>query len=786
MTIKDFNISDKKTWQNSLGLLPTGFLFDSVNQFVMQNGSINNFCIDFENQYDTQQYQHYSWASDTNCFLSISNNKLYIYRWDKKELIETFNLNDFTENQLLKLYKHIGSFTQPKERSIVPIIMDVFGKLINSSGSDNNLAALNSLLFLFAKTSEPNPDLKKWGLEINAESNLPALFDNIFEDFQSRINSEINTTKIILRHVSGRLFQEAHYRAILNPQIDLFGLPASISKVVKNKELEGVHFTPAFITRSIVEECLRRFDFVGLNEIKILDPACGSGEFLKEALRQIVEIKTEFTGTINLFGWDKSTTAIQVARFSLNFEKNQYPKKVINIEVIEKDSLDSNWGEFDVIIMNPPFVSWELLNPDVQDKVQAALETHSVNRPNLASPFFYKAIKSLKVTGVLGCVLPYSIFNADSYKSLREFSLNNLSIDLIGKLGNLNLFYNAVVDAGIFISQKKDRFTTGSSVVLWADNSLNSTTDALRNLRIFQQNPLIPKSENNFSIYTSTYIPNAFPNVVSYFSKQLEVKLAILLLSENFIYVEDIFTVKLGARTGANDTFLITANFYEKTLEDKEKKYFKPAITNKAIKNGVVYVNEYIWYPYGKNKIKSIAELQKNVPTYYEYFLKNNEKKLGKRPEVLKEKYNWWELNREGTWQNQDPKLTSTEFGKAGYFAFDSKGEYVVERGNAWIIKKEKIQGIDILEDDLNFAYLALFCSSFFNDLLALYSKQIAGGQYYLGGKFVNMIPIPDFTKIDMNPYFIPLVDCGKKISKGFLDLINEEITSIVKNIYKL
>jgi len=786
MSTNYFNITDKKTWQNSLGLLPTNFLFDSLNQFVMQNGNVNNFCIDFINQYDIQQYQHYSWASDTNCFLSISNNKLSIYRWDKKDVIEKINLSYFSATLLAKLYKYIGSFTQPKEKSIVPIIMDVFGKLRNSSGSSNGLSALKSLLFLLAKTNDENPNLENWGLDDNAGKDLPILFDKVYEDFQSKINNEINTTNILLRHASGRLFQEAHYQAILNPQLDIFEQPAPISKVIKNKELEGVHFTPSFITRSIVEESLRKFDFTDLKEIKILDPACGSGEFLKEALRQIIEIKTEFKGGIKLYGWDKSVTAIQVAKFSLYFEKNQYSSRAIEIEVIEKDSLEDDWGIFDIILMNPPFVSWELLSTATQDKVQAALENYSVNRPNLASPFFYKAIKSLKLEGVLGCVLPYSIFNADSYKSLREFSLQNLSIDLIGKLGNLNLFYNAVVDAGVFITQKKDKNINNSSVILWADNSLNSTTDALRNLRIFQQSPLIPKSEKNFSIYTSTYNTVDYPKVVSYFSNQLEAKLITLLQKGNFIYVEDIFMVKLGARTGANDTFLISANFYEHTLNNKEKKYFKPVITNKAIKNGVVYTTEYLWYPYVKNRIKSEAELQTNVPNYYEYFLKNNEPKLKKRPEVVKGKYHWWELNREGTWQNQEPKLVSTEFGRAGYFAFDIKGEYVVERGNAWIIKQEKIKDVDIIEEDLNFAYLALFCSSFFNDLLAIYSKQIAGGQYYLGGKFVNSIPIPDFTETDMNPYFIPLIELGKKISdKSFNNTDEEILSTIVKSVYK-
>ena len=56
----------------------------------------------------------------------------------------------------------------------------------------------------------------------------------------------------------------------------------------------------------------------------------------------------KFNGTIKIYGWDKSKTATEVANFSLHFEKSQYPTKTIEIEIIEKDTLDEqNWGEFD-------------------------------------------------------------------------------------------------------------------------------------------------------------------------------------------------------------------------------------------------------------------------------------------------------------------------------------------------------------------------------------------------------------------------------------------------------
>jgi adenine-specific DNA-methyltransferase len=775
------HINTKEIWQKSLGLLPTKFLSDSDQQYVMQNGQFNNFCIDFNNGLDIEKYRHFSWATDTNCFLNFDDQKIKLFRWDKP-IVETLNTQDLTVEKITKLYKYIGSFTQPKQDSVVPLIINIFNQLRSATGDQNGFWALQSLLYLLSKSEDgENVDFKKWGLSNKIESNLPQQFDHIFEDFQKKINTIPNTTKVILRHASGKLFQEAHYQAILSGQLDIYGVPVP-SKSLKNKELNGVHFTPAFITRSIVEESFRNFEFEGLNEIKILDPACGSGEFLKESLRQIIE-SNKFNGLIKIYGWDKSKTAVEVANFSLHFEKSQYPTKTIEIEIVEKDTLDQqSWGEFDFILMNPPFVSWELLENIDQEKVRASLEDSFSNRPNLASPFFYKALKSLKPNGVLGCVLPSSIFNADSYKKLRNYASENFNIKLIGKLGNLNLFYNAVVDAGIYVATRKIE-SNNNATVLWADNSLNSTTDALRNLRIFQQSPNIPVNQLNFSIYKSIYDKTNFPNLVSFSSYELEKKINELVFTKKIVPISKIFEVKQGARTGANDTFIID-NYYYESLSKKEQKYFKPTISSKSIKNGTLNVCNYLWYPYGKNKIIEEEELINNSHKFFVTNLNPNIIKLKSRPEVLKGLYNYWELNREGTWQNNNCKLVSTEFGKAGYFAVDATGEFVVERGHAWIIKKSKLA--DQNDEDMNFAYLAFFYSEFFNKLLALYSKQIAGGQFYLGGRFVNDIPVPDLTLEENIGLANELIFFGKKISDSG---INEEaktlLNKIIESVYQ-
>ena len=73
--------------------------------------------------------------------------------------------------------------------------------------------------------------------------------------------------------------------------------------------------------------------------------------------------------------------------------------------------------------------------------------------------------------------------------------------------------------------------------------------------------------------------------------------------------------------------------------------------------------------------------------------------------------------------------------------------------------------------------------SKFFNQLLALYSKQLAGGEFYnLEAKFVNNIPLPNLTKLDTE-YRKILYDNGRNISSvGVVD--NKMVESIIMHIY--
>ncbi|MCC6866567.1 MAG: N-6 DNA methylase [Ignavibacteria bacterium] len=758
-------IKNIEKWQNSLGLYPLRLFNYTPEQFILLNGGNNSFCIDFKNELNKEKYLNYSWSSDVESFINFDNKKVFVYRWDKNN-VEEYEYNNISENLNL-FYKYLGLINPTKENSIINFIMKIFRQLQNLLEKTDGKESLKALLYLLAATNEDseNFDLDKWGLEqinkdiitTNKNDALNILIKTINNGITSRnLKPDLN---LILRHSSGRLFQEAHFEAILNTQTQLWDLPATKVKsdTVTNK---GVYFTPSFLTRSIVEECLKYFENKFPETITIFDPACGSGEFLKEAIRQLRI--NNFKGKIICIGWDISTIAIDMAKFILNFEKNDWGTNNIEINLTTViDSLLEKWPDnVNLLLMNPPYISWENLEENQRNVVREILDLNYKKNPNLASAFLWKAYQSLNEDNIFGCVIPSSLLNADSYNELRETLVSNLKIKLIGKLGSY-LFYGALTDASIIVAKKSNSNTKNQTTILWAKNELHSASDAIRGLRIFRNNNLLPISEKTYSVYNIN-LNSSHINPISYKSYELRQELEKRILSNSLVRIKDIFQIRQGVRTGKNSVFLIDKLFHSKLSSD-EKKYFRPAITNQAINYGRLKIVDYIWYPYGEElkEITRETDLQKTASYFYQYRLKPNRNFLKNRKEVTENKYKWWDLTRERKWLVQkSPKIVSTEFGNAGSFAFDKKGDFIIERGHGWLPKKD-------FTDDMYYAYIAIFNCNFFNELLYIYSKQISSNSWYLSSKFCHEIPIPNLFILFNTQEFTKLKEIGKKLSLG-------------------
>lgn len=788
-------LTDIKKWKELLGLYPSELFRDSKKQFVLLNGNSNSFCIDFESKFEPEQYISFSWSADVESFVSLDKDHLYLYKWfNQNKRFEIFD-KDFVKNNLSSFYEYLGKTKYNKDSSIVTFMMNVFRGIRNILKDKEGTIGLKALLHLLAIAYQGgNIEIGKWGLDEVGKQSILNCGTNIIDRFLEELSKGLPHKELkpnidlMLRHSAGKLFEEAHYEALLNPQLDLWGLPNRDIKILENskKSLTGVYFTPPFIARSIVEECLRYYNNDFPSSITIFDPACGSGEFLKESIRQLNQQR--YKGKIKIIGWDVSESAIDMAKFITHFERIQSGNANIELSFrIVEDSLKEEWPkDVHVILMNPPYLSWELMNRDERQTVKEVLQYSYKGNPNMASAFLWKAVNSLKSGSMLGCVVPSSLFYADAYEKLRIEIEASVSNKLVGKLGNY-IFYNALVDASIYIATK-DKAKNTETIYLWSNNIYKAASDSLRALRIFHNSEEQPVRGDNFSVYKSiekTWKPLSFQSL------SLRKKLNQLIdlrrqipLSENiietslFIKISDLFFIRQGVRTGNNEVFIIDKSLYQNRLSESEKIYFRPSVSNKSVNKGVLNDSVYIWFPYGNEltKIRTESDLKNNCPYFYERSLKPNKEALKNRSLID----NWWDLSRYYRW-NYDKvnRLVSTEFGKSGSFAFDKTGEFIVERGHGWLPK------FDLTESQY-LSYLAFFNSPFFDELLKIYSKQIPGGSWwYLGNKFVKDIPIPNFISLGDQDIIKSLSKYGKNIAMD-IPFNYENLKNLISQIYGL
>lgn len=253
----------------------------------------------------------------------------------------------------------------------------------------------------------------------------------------------------------------------------------------KHRKEQGIYYTPTFVTNYIVKETVGHFlkDHTH-NEIlnmKILDPACGSGSFLIRAFdellnyhagvrsKPVVELDQHERLQVllsNIFGVDLDKQAVEIARLNLLLrtltERGELEMLENNIQrgnsLISgteeelknyfgknwKDKEPFNWedkfpnimpnGGFDVVIGNPPWVSLSGKHKSLdlsQQELQYLSDTFhsSTYAPNLYEVFIWRALGLLKDGGLFSFIIPDRLATNQQFTKLREYILQNFTVE---------------------------------------------------------------------------------------------------------------------------------------------------------------------------------------------------------------------------------------------------------------------------------------------------------------------------------------------------------------------
>lgn len=665
-------------------------------------------------------------------------------------------------------------------------IKEIREEFINQKFTDYSLYDIYKFYFEAINKGNTKLDIPKYNGGLFTEDKV---LDNL------KIDDEILNEKVqalsnydfaseISVNILGHIFEQS--------LTDLEELQANISntnfdKTKTKRKKDGVFYTPAYITEYIVENtlgklCKEKREELNILEVqvpknikkltkqeevlknnlqeykswlfnlKILDPACGSGAFLNQALEylikehKILQNDLALMGDLfvsyqveeeilehNLYGVDINEDAVEIAKLSLwlrTAQKGRVLTKLSDKILFANSLLNMPFSEnsFDVVIGNPPYVRQEA----IKEQKEALSKIYKVanGTADLYVYFYELALNMLKPNGLKGFICSNKFFRAKYGENLREYILQNTTILQIADFNGVKIFEDATVDSAITIFQKQKPDKNSTFKVVDVD---------LLNSYDMKQNDL---TKTSFS----------FSNPKELVIKQKMQNLGTPLKDWDI-------NIYRGILTGFNEAFIIDKEKKDELIKKdfKNAEIIKPILRGRDIKRYEInFANLYLINSHNNPpiNIEEYPVIKEYLDQYYDKLEKRGDK--GITPYNLRNCTYLEEFKKE--------KIFWAGMSNENNFLFTSEEIFINDKG--FMLTGESLKYI-----------LALL-----NSKLCFYYYKFDGIRLATGWEFkkfkVEEIPIPKIDEESQKP-FIKLVDEileAKQKIKDYKPLLDEAI----------
>lgn len=579
-----------------------------------------------------------------------------------------------------------------------------------------------------------------------------------------------------------------------------------IDKSKTKRKKDGVFYTPKYITKYIVENTVGKLceekktelriveedyftdkkrqqktklallqklqDYrTWLHQITIIDPACGSGAFLNEALNFLIEehkyideLEAKLTGSSiaftyhsesilenNLFGVDLNEESVEIAKLSLWLRTAEPNRKLNDLSNNIKcgnsliddpeiaGSKSFNWekefpqifakGGFDVVIGNPPYVRIQNLNKNEIDFYFQEYKYPS-GKLDISILFFEKAFNIIKDSGIVSFISSSQWLQTDYGKNIR----NHLSLGYIKKLidfGSLPVFFDADTYPAIFIITKK----------------INKSFEYYK-IKIL--NDFITNGEIKFKIIEFSNLSSDSWNF-----NGLNIVNKLNVNKINYLTLQEIASCNIGDLTGMDKAFIMTKKSASDFNIENDIKFDYAYRGEEVEKYTYVNPNSIVIYPYiqneeGKTILIDESEFKIKYPNAYNFLIQHKDelmKRIDSRKLYALEE-NWYRHLRQGNINYYLPKKIVI------------KG--IGTKLNAGILEKSVIfngancPSIIISENTYSIEYLLCILNS---KIISFHLNSICpkklGGYYRYNATNISELPIIEAT----NKLQIPFIE---------------------------
>lgn len=202
---------------------------------------------------------------------------------------------------------------------------------------------------------------------------------------------------------------------------DVLGLIYISCKNIGNRKATGSYYTPTKIVNRLVSSLSIN------NRTKILDPCCGTGNFLLQLSEEI-----SFN---NIFGIDVDSQSVKITRINMALRYGDISLDIIKSHICEMNFLTNfSMTDFSLIIGNPPWgYDFSVDQKKSLRKIYKSASNTSIESYDI---FIEKALNTLTVNGQIAFVLPEAILNVKSHSDIRQIIIDTTNIKNIEFLGN--------------------------------------------------------------------------------------------------------------------------------------------------------------------------------------------------------------------------------------------------------------------------------------------------------------------------------------------------------------
>ena len=485
----------------------------------------------------------------------------------------------------------------------------------------------------------------------------------------------------------------------------------SYDKTKSKRKKDGVFYTPEYITRYIVENTLGKMctdkraelqisevglqphqtQKVGLKShlqeqtkqnilaykdwllnLKILDPACGSGAFLNQALEFLIAEHYQLSDELslmgdlfasymveeavlenNLFGVDINEDAVEIAKLSLWLRTAQRGRVLTRLSdkiICANSLLEMPFAEnsFDVVIGNPPYFNIQTFG--AKSKIAEAIQNkYPEIWQDKSDILFYFIALAIKLTkNKVGFIVSNAFMFSDKAQKLRNFILENSSINKITNFEKYMVFEDASITTAIIEINKNKEF---NQTLAYSFKDKNYTQNDIYEALISEKNYFDVKLKQN-SVYA----------LVDDKINSINVK-----IDKNYSKLNEIFKIGKGMETAANNVFL-----FKDFPNNFPSEYIKKRMSGEIIgKYEIKSLKEYILY---FENVENFEELPKEIQNH----LLENKEFLENRATVKNEGRIWWRYSRP---MHKDfyhlNKIWCSYRAKENIFCFDDTKEYI-------------------------------------------------------------------------------------------------------------